>query len=149
MTTTVDRQPIPANGNEGRALQRLDAMLQGDGAAQIFRLIGAQDEELTLPQSVITALRQLAHYLASGEAVAIVPINETLTTQEAADILNISRPYLIKLLNEGALPFTKVGTHRRIQFEDVMAYKQRRDADRQRVLDVLAALNEEMGQYDS
>ena len=114
MTSAIDRQPIMANGNEGQALKHLDAMLQHSTTPQTFRiellqrkpsqLIGAQGEEIVLPESVVTALRQFAHYLANGKAVAIVPINKTLTTQEAADILNISRPYLIKLLDEGALP---------------------------------------------
>ena len=159
MTTTLDRQPITASENEQQALKYLDAILQHSATPQTFRiellrlkplqLLGAQGEEITLPESVITALRQFTHFLANGNAVAIVPINKALTTQEAADILNISRPYLIKLLNEGALPYTKVGTHRRIQFEDVIAYKQRRDEERHRMLDELAALNEEMGLYDS
>lgn len=164
MTTALDRQPIIASEHEGEALRYLDAVLRQDTPDQLLRieslqikprqleslrLIGTHGEEIILPESVVTALRQFVRYLASGKAVAIVPINKALTTQEAADILNISRPYLIKLLEEGALPYTKVGTHRRIQFDDVMAYKQRRDEDRQRALDALAALNEEMGLYDS
>ncbi len=154
MTTAIDRQPIAASEYEGQALKYLDAMLQHSATPQTsqvesLRLVGTQGEEVALPESVITALRQFARYLASGKAVAIVPINKTLTTQEAADILKISRPYLIKLLDEGALPYSKVGTHRRLQFEDVTAYKQRRDEDRQRALDHLAPLNEEMGLYDN
>jgi len=149
MTSALDRRPIAADENESQALERLDAALQPGADSQKLRLVGMQGEEIALPESVVTALRQFAHYLASGKAVAIVPINKALTTQEAADILNISRPYLIKLLDEGALPYTKVGTHRRIQFDDMMAYKQRRDEERQRALDELAGLNEEMGLYDS
>ena len=71
-----------------------------------------------------------------------------LTTQQAADMLNVSRPFLVKLLEEGKMPFTKTGTHRRVLFTDLMEYKQRRNAKRRETLAVITQLGQEMGDYD-
>jgi excisionase family DNA binding protein len=71
-----------------------------------------------------------------------------LTTQQAADFLNVSRPYFIRLLEQGAIPHTKTGSHRRVRLDDVLAYKRQRDAERRRALDDLVALSQEMGLYE-
>ena len=77
-----------------------------------------------------------------------MPVHMELTTQEAADLLNVSRQYLVRLLEDGAMPFTKTGTHRRIRFGDLMAYKRARDATRRQGLKRLTRLSEELGLYD-
>ena len=80
-----------------------------------------------------SALRLLLEVLAEigqGNAVSIIPIHAELTTQEAADVLNVSRPFLVQLLEQGEMPFHKIGTHRRVRYQDVIAYKKRIDADR-------------------
>lgn len=76
--------------------------------------------------------------MAAGQGLSLIPENAELTTVQAADVLNVSRPYLIKLLEENAIPRRKVGKHRRIRMEDVMAYKTRIDRERESVLDQLA-----------
>ena len=90
-------------------------------------------------------LRQLLTEIGQGNAVSIIPIHAELTTQEAADVLNVSRPFLVQLLEKGDMPSHKIGTHRRVRYQDVIAYKKRIDAERRKALDELAAQAQELG----
>lgn len=94
--------------------------------------------DLILPRQAIELLRGLLSEMAQGNAVTILPVHAELTTQEAANLLNVSRPHLVKLLEEGQLPFSKVGTHRRISLAELMAYKARRDELSEAALQALA-----------
>jgi excisionase family DNA binding protein len=100
---------------------------------------------ITLPASVVNMLARISEEMGRGNAVTLIPVHAELTTQEAADMLNISRPSLIELLQQGKIQFRKVGTHRRVRFDDLMAYKQRADADRRGALEQLAAYDQELG----
>jgi excisionase family DNA binding protein len=91
-------------------------------------------------------LAQVLSMLADGQGVQIMPDRAMLTTQQAADALNVSRPYLIGLLDRDKIPYEMVGTHRRIAFADLMAYKRRDDQQRRAALDELTALAEELGE---
>lgn len=105
-----------------------------------LRVMDAEQEQpLELPASAVALLMDILEAMAAGRGISLIPDNAELTTVEAADVLNVSRPYLIKLLTEGALPHRKVGKHRRIRMEDVMAYKSLIDREREAVLDRLAA----------
>jgi len=86
--------------------------------------------------------------MASGQAISLVLHNRELTTQEAADILNVSRPFLVKLLEKGEIPYIKVGSHRRILFQHLMTYKQQRKVQRRQLLDQLIEMTEEAGLYE-
>ncbi|AEI63493.1 hypothetical protein LILAB_07900 [Corallococcus macrosporus] len=104
--------------------------LHGSGAQPRFTLLGPNHEALPLPKDVLTLLQQLLAVLASGDAVSIVPVQKELTTQQAANLLNVSRQYLVQLLDEGKIPFHRTGTHRRVYTQDVLEYRARRKTER-------------------
>lgn len=146
MKTLTPHDPVTAEDREQRALSQLEAMLSHSDDS--LRIVDAQGTEVALPESAVALLRQIIHALAQRKIVTIVSLNRQLTTQQAADLLNISRPYLIKLLEQGEIPHTKTGTHRRIAFADLMRYKTQRDTESKQALADLIRLNEELGLYD-
>lgn len=94
--------------------------------------------DLVLPRQALVLLRELLTEMAQGNAVTILPNHTEVTTQEAANMLNVSRPHLVKLLEEGAIPFARVGTHRRIRLQDLLAYKRRQEEISEAALQELA-----------
>ena len=104
-----------------------------------------QAHQVELPTSALRLLVDILAELAGGNAVKVVPIHAELTTQEAADLLNVSRPHLVKLLEDGALPHHKTGKHRRVRFADLMQFKTQRDQDSERAMSELAAQAQELG----
>jgi excisionase family DNA binding protein len=119
--------------------QRLSRYRGRVGSLSIRVVDAGQDEPLELPAGAVALLMDILDAMAAGRGVSIIPENAELTTVQAAAILNVSRPYLIKLLAAGAIPYRKVGKHRRILMEDVTTYKNRIDQQREAVLDQLAA----------
>jgi excisionase family DNA binding protein len=106
---------------------------------------GQETEVVTVPAIALTLLLQLLKELARGHAVALLPLHTELTTQQAAEVLNVSRPFLVQLLEDGQISYRKVKTHRRVQLRDVLAYKTRTDADRRTALDELTAEAQRLG----
>jgi excisionase family DNA binding protein len=100
---------------------------------------------LNLPASALRLLVRILEELGRGNAVTLIPVHPEFTTQEAADLLNISRRSLIQLLNEGKIESRRVGTHRRVGFEVLMRYKRQADTERRKVLKHLAAYDQELG----
>ena len=104
-----------------------------------------KDQPLELPSGAVALLMEILEAMAAGRGLTLIPENAELTSVQAAELQNVSRPYLIKLLEENVLPHRKVGKHRRIHVEDVMAYKAKIDRDREAILDQLAREGQEQG----
>lgn len=102
---------------------------------------------MPIPETVLLALRRVAELLGGGDAITVVPVGKELTTQQAADILNVSRQYLVRLLDEGRIPCTRAGKHRRIRVRDLLAFKRARDRERRAALDKLTRMTEELAGY--
>ncbi|BCH21063.1 excisionase [Mesorhizobium sp. L-8-10] len=102
-------------------------------------------EELTLPVAAARLLTHLLTEMSQGNAVTLIPVHAELTTRQAAEYLNVSRPHVVKLLEQSRIPYHKVGTHRRIRFSDLEAFKRQQETARGQALDALAAEAQEMG----
>ena len=136
MSVPSSKKDIERARASGRRLARLARR----GYPLTLRVRAAGGEEtLELPAGAVKLLQAILEDMASGQAVMIVPQNAELTTQQAADFLNVSRPFLVGLLEQKKLPFRLVGTHRRVRFEDVLRFKENIDTQRRKVLDRLAA----------
>ncbi len=103
------------------------------------------EETIAIPLAAFRLLADILTEMAKGNAVTLIPIHAELTPQQAADLINVSRPFLIEQLEKGAIPFRKVGKHRRVLFQDLMAYKQKMDQNRLKALDELSAQAQELG----
>ena len=108
------------------------------------QFLDEKGEQVVLPAAALELLKNILVQMAQGNAVTLVPVHAELTTQQAAEILNMSRPFFVKLLESGEIPFTKKGTHRRVLFSDVQAYKQKIDDERMKALDALTAQAQEL-----
>ncbi len=145
-----DRTMLPDDKEIAAAVEsrrQLAAFLSTKLETQRIDIVDDEQRSHTveLPVFALRLLDEILGELAMGNAVKVVPIHAELTTQEAADLLNVSRPHLVKLLDESAIPHTKVGRHRRVKFADLMAYKQHRDAESRQAMDELAAQAQELG----
>lgn len=142
MTALAHRQPPPSVQEAALARssgQSLARLIRKNRPLTLKVTDSDQEQPIELPPGAVLLLLDILDAMAAGRGITLIPENAELTTVQVADVLNVSRPFVIKLLEEKALPCRKVGAHRRIRMEDVMAYKARIDADREAVLDQLAA----------
>jgi excisionase family DNA binding protein len=132
-----------------RAPRRIGEYLSTHPGADPVKIQGelAGDDALVVPREAAVLLARILGFLANGEGVNVIPDTAELTTQQAAEFLNVSRPYLIKLLESGEIPFRLVGRHRRVKFRDLSGYKSRDDLARRRAADELTQLTQELGLY--
>ena len=115
------------------------------------KLIAPDGREIPIPEAIYKVLEQVIPLLLSDNAVSIVPVGTLLTTQQAADLLNVSRPYLIKLLDQGVIQFERSdepGSHRKIRFVDLMEYKHKIEIERRKQLKKLTEMSQEAGFYE-
>lgn len=148
MSTTIHQRRdnvIQAAPEEKQAMEQLSHQID-----EIFRqhrmaqLVDPDGKTTEIPESAFNALMFVVTSMARGQTITLMPHGKDLTTQEAADLLHISRPHLIKLLDEGVIPHHKVGTHRRVRIEDLLAYRDQRSTARREKLDELTRLSEEL-----
>ncbi len=144
----LDQEPVVASASDQELLDEIEALLlratERHRIAQRPRLVGRDGQAIELPESILRLLRQIVPQLKQGHAVSLVPLHKELSTQQAADLLNVSRPFLIGLLERGDIPHAKVGKHRRIKFDHLIAYKRQRDAGRRAALRRLTELGQEL-----
>jgi excisionase family DNA binding protein len=106
---------------------------------------GDETEPVAVPASAFRLFLHLLSEMSQGNAVTLIPTHAELTTQQAADLLNVSRPFVVKLLDEGKIPSRTVGKYRRVRFDDLMAYRRKDDEARAKILDQLTAEAQELG----
>ena len=141
----MEHTPVMIPEGQEDQVRELYSMMQPGTAT----LIGADGRRHALPETVYKLLLDVLQLMKEGGAVSLVPVNQQLTTQSAANILGVSRPFLIKLLQQGEVPFHKVGTHRRIYLRDLLEYQKRRDKQRRVALRRMARQAHEDGIYDA
>ena len=124
--------------------RRLSRFAKRDRLTIQIPISGHKSESIELPRAAVGLLMRILTEMAEGNAVTLMPIHAELTTHQAAAILGVSRPFLIKQMKEKNIPFRRVGIHRRVRFDGLMAYKNRIDADRAKVLQALAAQAQEL-----
>ncbi|MGO1051584.1 helix-turn-helix domain-containing protein [Crossiella sp. CA198] len=150
MTTLTNDQVQPDEGDvrtADAALARVTDYLtrHPDGPNEIRLRVAEDGEELIVPRAAVELFARILAHMAAGQGVSVVPTNAELTTQQAADLLNVSRPYLIGLLDAGEIDYRKVGKHRRIRVTSLLGYLRRDDQRRREAADELTALTQEMG----
>jgi len=138
------REPITMEPSEEAEIRELHRMLKLGTPA----LLGPANERIDLPDSVYHILKDVVANMMRGRTIFLTPQNNRLTTQAAANLLGCSRPHLVKLLDSGAIPFEKVGQHRRVLMKDLITYRKNRDGERKATLNALAKSEYESGSYE-
>ena len=137
-------EPISVPQAQEGQIRDLRRLIQGGQAS----LVGPDGRQVAIPEPVHDLLLLILKNLQAGRAISIVPEHQQLTTQRAANILGVSRPFLVKLVESGDIPFHMVGSHRRIYLRDLLDYKRRRDAARHEAINNMARTEMEAGTYD-
>jgi len=138
ITSTGVESVLPAELDRDQMLELQRALQAGGSCA---RLVSGTGETYVIPQAVCDVLARVVREMAAGNSITVAPATKQLTTQQAAEVLGVSRPYFIRLLEEGRIPFHKVGTHRRVQLADVVAYQEQQKLERRAAMDKLAELS--------
>ncbi len=140
--------PVFPKEEETEVINLLDNLLEKEIEKSDYEVLKGQilevnGEAISLPESLYQLLHQATHLMATGRAVSLVPIEQDMTVEEAAILLNVSQPFMIKLLSEGAIQYVMVGSERRICLADLMAYKKQRTVKRREILRELAQFSQE------
>ena len=139
MSSTALYEPVVPSTADARIAKRSSETLARYVTQRLSVRVGNTNDEVELPEGAVRLLVDILVNMAEGNAVTLIPVHAELTTQQTANFLGVSRPFLIHLLEEGVIPYHKVGTHRRVYFEDVRVYKKRMIEERGSALDNLVA----------
>jgi excisionase family DNA binding protein len=137
--------PIVPSSAESEEAGRVYDFMARQAVTNTPGLVSETGEVMPLPVTVYRVLQKVAEEMSRGNAVAVLPVHHELTTTQAADMLNVSRPYLVGLLDGEQIPSHKVGSHRRVRLDDLLAYKHRRDGSRRETLKRLSQEAQDMG----
>lgn len=138
------QKPIDFPNAEQQQVQAVERLLQGG----VPVLVSPAGERIELPGTVFEVLKTAVKFMSNGQTITLVPDNKLVTTQRAADILGMSRPFFIKLVESGAMAHHRVGNQRRVYLRDVLEFAKRRDQERLAALDRLARDAFEAGLYE-
>jgi excisionase family DNA binding protein len=142
--TATQYEPQIPTADDSKVARESSKTLSRYASRSISVRVSDTDELVELPETAVRLLVDLLSNMAEGNAVTLMPVHAELTTKQAADLLGVSRPYLIRLLEEGKIPYHMVGTHRRVYFKDLQDYKRTIEEDRAKALDQLAAEGQEL-----
>jgi excisionase family DNA binding protein len=150
VSVSIHETPAPTEADARQARETLEQIshLGTLGTSDLSIRIQNNEQlgaDVILPAAALRLLKDILAEMAQGHAVTLLPVQAELTTQQAADLLKVSRPYLICLLEQRKIPFRLVGQHRRVRIDDLLAYKRRDDEERGRVADELTADAQELG----
>lgn len=138
-------EPISTPASEQGQIRELHELLK----LGVPALVGSDGERLDLPESVYHLLKLIVKNMRQGRTITVVPEQANLTTQKVANIIGVSRPHVVKLLDSGSIPFHKTGSHRRVLLKDALEYAKKRDAERKKILNEIAKKAFEDGLYDN
>lgn len=138
---------LGADQKEVENLRQLETVIAEATPSQVTLTVSG-NLSIPLPKALYELLLAAVGVMAEGKAISLVSVSPEVTTTQAAELLNVSRPYLARLLDGGAIPYHRVGTHRRILLEDLLSYKNQRDQERKEGLQKLVDLSQEYGLYD-
>ncbi len=143
MALSIRTDPIAAPASEREAIEAIEHLAQ---SGEDLQLLGG-DATVVVPDAIRTILEQAAHELVRGNRVSLVPIGRMLTTRQAAELLNVSRPFLIGLLESRQIPYEMVGTHRRVSIDEILRFREDRSRERRQALRQLSEEADELGIY--
>ncbi len=140
---------VPGAGDVALARDALrlvdEALTENATDDPVTLTVGGAAEKVVVPKTVVALLSRILANLANGEGVAVIPVDRELSTQKAADMLNVSRPFLIRLLDEGRIDFRLVGTHRRVKAASLLRYLSQDEIERRSAADELSRMTKELG----
>jgi excisionase family DNA binding protein len=128
-----------------RQLSKVRPAARAGGVRLRIASAKGSEQAVTIPRSAFRLLTSILTEMAAGNAVRLIPTQAEMTTQQAADLLHVSRPFLVDQMEQGRIPFRKVGSHRRVLLADLLRYKREIDANRLQDLEELSALDQELG----